>query len=70
MSALVMSGIARESEAVNAAFQMNCEEHVPLNLSEVKVSHASFGTINMTSRNVFIIQSCLLMGMIHVDIQG
>jgi len=38
MSALVMSGIARESEAVNAAFQMNCEEHVPLNLSEVKVS--------------------------------
>lgn len=69
MSALVRSGIGRErvcmSEAVNAAFQMNCEEHFPLNLSEeVKVSHAnSFRTINISSREVFI----MWMWMIHVD---
>lgn len=74
MSALVRSGIGRERvcmrEAVNAAFQMNCEEHFPLNLSEeVRVSHAnSFRTINMSSRKVFInIQSCLLIWMIPVD---
>lgn len=54
-------------EAVNSAFQMKCEEHFPLNLSEeIKVSHAnSFRTINMSSRKVQ--KSHLLMWMIHVD---